>query len=297
MMNSKLLSHAVLGAALVCGVGIVSAQESAPPPPNRMMHGGPGDFGPGSRMELLGFGDLHGGKVVKGAPFSAHATTDTTHTLQDGTVVHRTESSAIYRDSQGRSRREMTLSGFGPLQATGKTRNVITIGDPVAGVHSMLDPDKKIAHQMKMHVRNSTPEGDTAFQARMQARMQKEEASGNVKNESLGTQNIEGVNAQGTRITRTIPAGQIGNDRPIQVVFERWYSPDLQVVVKSTRTDPRFGTTTYALSGIQRTEPAASLFTVPSDFTIEQGRHGMRHGGMRGPRSTTPATPPATDNN
>lgn len=295
MMNSKLLSHALLGAALVCGVGIVRAQEpTPPPPPGRMMH----DFGPGSRMELLGFGDLHGGKVVKGAPFSAHATTETTHTLQDGTVVHRTESSAVFRDSQGRSRREMTLSGFGPLQAAGKTRNVITIGDPVAGVHSMLDPDKKVAHQMKMRVRNSTPEGDAAFQARMQARMQREEASGNVKTESLGTQNIEGVSAQGTRITRTIPAGQIGNDRPIQVVFERWYSPDLQVVVKSTRTDPRFGTTTYALTGIQRTEPAASLFTVPSDFTIEQGGRGMRHGGgMRGQRSAPPATPPATDNN
>jgi hypothetical protein len=105
----------------------------------------------------------------------------------------------------------------------------------------------------------------------MEARLQKEEASGAVKKETLGAQTIGGVNAEGTRITRTIAAGQIGNDKPIQIVFERWYSPDLQIVVKSTRTDPRFGTTTYTLKSVQRTEPAASLFAVPPDYTVQQG--------------------------
>src|SRR5262249_48562814 len=121
-----------------------------------------------------------------------------------------------------------------------------------------------------------------------EARLQKEEASGAVKKDSLGTQTINGVVAEGTRITRTIAAGQIGNDKPLQIIFERWYSPDLQVVVKSTRTDPRFGTTTYTLSNIQRTEPAAALFTVPADYTVQQG--GL---GRRGPRGMH--QPPAAD--
>jgi hypothetical protein len=82
------------------------------------------------------------------------------------------------------------------------------------------------------------------------------------------------MNTEGTRITRTIPAGEIGNEQPITIVSERWYSADLQMDVKSTHTDPRFGTTTYTLTNIQRMEPAASLFAVPSDYSIEQGHKG-----------------------
>jgi hypothetical protein len=257
-----------------------------------MMHGpgGPGSpGGPGpfaDRIELMGFEGLHGNKIVKGAPFSASASTETSQTLQDGTAIHRTATSTLYRDSQGRSRSEITLSGFGPLQAAGKTHTMITIADPVAGSHYMLDPEHKVAHQRKMRTPpdgSASPEAAQAFQQRMEARLQQEEASGAVKKESLGTQSINGLNAEGTRITRTIAAGQIGNDKPLQVVFERWYSPDLQIVVKSTRSDPRFGTTTYSLTNVQRTEPAASLFAVPADYTVQQG--GPRGHGPRGART------------
>jgi hypothetical protein len=252
-------------------------------------------------MELMGFEGLNPGKVVKGAPFSATASSETKQTLQDGSNIVRTTSSTLYRDSQGRSRREVTLSGFGPLQTSGKARTMITIGDPVAGVHYMLDPVQKVAHKM-------TPKGakggawangnQQAFEQKMQKHMAKEEASGEVQKESLGTQSINGVNAEGTRITRTIPAGQIGNDKAIQIVFERWYSPDLQIVVKSTRSDPRFGTTTYTLTNVQRAEPAAALFTVPSDYTVKEGGPGgprnHRHGfhGDAPPAGGTADTPP-----
>ena len=123
----------------------------------------------------------------------------------------------------------------------------------------------------------------------MQKHMAKEEASGEVQKESLGTQSINGVNAEGTRITRTIPAGQIGNDKAIQIVFERWYSPDLQIVVKSTRIDPRFGTTTYTLTNVQRAEPAATLFTVPSDYTVKEGGPGGPRNHHRGFTGAPPA--------
>jgi hypothetical protein len=255
-------------------------------------------------MELMGFEGLNPGKIVKGAPFSATASSETKQTLQDGSNIVRTTSSTLYRDSQGRSRREVTLSGFGPLQTSGKARTMITIGDPVAGVHYMLDPVQKVAHKM-------TPKGarggawangnQQAFEQKMQKHMAKEESSGELQKESLGTQSINGVNAEGTRITRTIPAGQIGNDKPIQIVFERWYSPDLQIVVKSTRIDPRFGTTTYTLTNVQRAEPAATLFTVPSDYTVKEGgpggprnhRHGFRDGAPpAGGTADAPPPPP-----
>ena len=285
-MNRKIWACSLVSGALLLTAGTFRAQGPPPPP-----GGGPG--GPfAERIELMGFEGLNPGKVVKGAPFSATASSETTQTLQDGTTIRRTTSSALYRDSQGRSRREVTLSGFGPLQTSGKTRTMITIGDPVAGAHYMLDPEQKVAHKMtpKNGKRGAWANGDAqAFEQKMQKRMAREEASGEVQKQSLGTQAINGVNAEGTRITRTIPAGQIGNDKPMQIVFERWYSPDLQIVVKSTRSDPRFGTTTYTLTNVQRAEPAAALFTVPADYTVKEGGPGGR--GIR--RRALGGAPPA----
>jgi hypothetical protein len=276
--------HLVLGGALVLGAAIANAQGP-----------GGGHHGPfGGPMELMGFEGMHGGKLVTGAPFSATSTSTTKQTLQDGTSINRTVQGAIYRDGQGRSRREVTFTGVGPLEATGGSHKMVAIFDPVAGVHYMLNPDKKVAYKMALAA-NGGPAGtaDKAqlFQQKMQARQQQEEASGALKVESLGTQLVNGVNAEGTRTTHMIAAGAIGNDKPIQVVSERWYSPDLQTVVHSTRTDPRFGTTTLSLTNIQKAEPAATLFAVPADYTVEagpaHGHHGVAAAGA-------PAPPPAS---
>ncbi len=303
-MNRNIWACSLVGRALLLGAGMLSAQDPLPPPALEYHGEGPGGGGPGApfgeRIELLGFEGLHGGKVVKGAPFSATASSQTTQTLQDGTTINRTTSSVLYRDSQGRSRREVTLSGFGPLQTSGKARTMIMIGDPVAGAHYLLDPEQKVARKMTPPTGGkggaSSNGNAQTFQQKMQQRVAKEEASGEVKKESLGTQVFNGVNAEGTRITRTIPVGQIGNNNPIQIVFERWYSPDLQIVVKSTRIDPRFGTTTYALTNVQRAEPAAALFTVPADYTVKEGGPGgpgIHHHGFHGaPPAGAPADVP-----
>lgn len=87
--------------------------------------------------------------------------------------------------------------------------------------------------------------------------------------EQLGTQIIEGVEAEGARSTITIPAGQLGNELPIKVVTERWYSPELKVVVLTKHDDPRTGIDTYRLTNIVRGEPARSLFEVPADYTLK----------------------------
>jgi len=100
------------------------------------------------------------------------------------------------------------------------------------------------------------------------------------KSEKLEARNIEGVQAEGTRVTTTIPAGDIGNEQPIQIADERWYSPELQVVVMTRHSDPRFGETTYRLTNIQRAEPSSALFQVPSDYTVKEGPP-MGGGGVR----------------
>jgi hypothetical protein len=91
------------------------------------------------------------------------------------------------------------------------------------------------------------------------------------KAEPLGKQTIEGVEAEGTRTVVTIAAGEVGNDQPLQIVTERWYSPELQAVVMSRHSDPRFGETTYRLTSVVRGEPDRSLFEVPADYKVTDG--------------------------
>ncbi|HEX3544076.1 MAG TPA: hypothetical protein VHT31_06080 [Candidatus Acidoferrum sp.] len=269
--------HLVLGGALVLSAATARAQ--GPGGGHHGRFGGP--------MELMGFEGMHGGKVVKGAPFSAATTATTNQTLQDGTTINRIAQGYIYRDSEGRIRRDVTFTGVGALAATGGTHKIVAIFDPVAGVHYMLDADKKIAYKMTLPAKDGA--GTQAFEQKMQARQQQEQASGALKVDALGTQPINGVSAEGTRNTHTIAAGEIGNSAPIQIVSERWYSADLQTVVQSSRTDPRFGTTTFSLTNIQKTAPAATLFIVPADYTVQTG--GPGHGHHGGPEA---APPPGT---
>jgi hypothetical protein len=228
-----------------------------------------------NHIELLGFGGgVHGGKVVKGAPFSAVATSETTQTLADGNHINRKTQTNLYRDSLGRFRKEVTLTAIGPLATSGQPHSFIEISDPVAGTNYVLEPEQKVARQMPgtigMQLRTKVgPGGANVFYRNF-----KESRETEAKTESLGVESVGGVNAEGTRTTLTIAAGEIGNEKPITIVSERWYSPDMQIDVKSTHSDPRFGNTTYTLTNIQRTEPAATLFAVPAGYTIEQGHRG-----------------------
>lgn len=275
-MMKSMFSHILLGAGLLLAANSVKAQEPPPEPPPAPDFAMPGGL-TGPRMEILGFGEMHPGKVVTGAPYSAVGVTETKQTLADGNTIDRKAQANIYRDSQGRTRRETTFPGLGPLAASGQPHSVVMIHDPVASAGYILHPDTKIAEQLP-----APPGGRPGgLQSRFQARIQEEISNGTLKKENLGSQTINGINTQGTRYTRTIPVGQIGNANPIVITNEQWYSPDLQVVVRITRNDPRFGQTTYTLTNIQRSEPAASLFTVPSDYTVKQA--SLRHGGKHGP--------------
>ncbi len=225
------------------------------------------------------------GATVKGAPYSADAVTETTQTLSDGNRIHRTTQASLYRDSEGRTRREQTLGELGPVTATGEPLRTIVIHDPVAGVTYMLDSHTKVAHKMpakgehemaakmmaemkaKFNARSGEfvhAEGPNVVLFSANGKAEAEQRS--TKKESLGTQTIEGVPADGTRITMTIPAGAIGNEQPINVVTETWYSGQLKTTVMSKTSDPRMGETVYKLQNIKLAEPAADLFKVPAEF-------------------------------
>jgi hypothetical protein len=294
-MNRKWIFCVALGALLSrpAMIGAQGAPADAPPPPppphGGMLPGGP--FGP--RMKVLGFEEMHPGKVVTGAPFSAVAVIENTQTLSNGTTINRKTQISTFRDSQGRVRRETTLPAMGPLTASGQSKTFILIHDPVAGTAFELKPDKKEAVQLPGHPAGK--KNPDALQNKFEQHIQQEIASGTLQKEDLGTQTINGIAAQGTRYTRTIPLGQIGNDKPISIVSERWYSPDLQIVVKSTRNDPRFGSTTYTVTNIQRQEQAGSLFAVPADYTVTQGHGPREHKGSKMPEPPPDAPPPPNE--
>jgi hypothetical protein len=284
-MNRRVCMSMALSGVFMLSAGLAKAQEAAPPlpPPAMVMLQGPGPEAGmiGERIELLGFEGMHSRKVVTGVPFSAVAVSESTQTLADGNHITRKTETNLFRDSQGRFRKEVTLQAIGPLTTSGQPKSFVMINDPVANANFILHADTKTAEQMGRHFGAlKGPAGGEMkdeLQGKMGYHQQQAIAEGSVKKEDLGTQAIAGVSAQGTRVTHTIPAGQIGNEKPITIVHEHWYSNDLQMVVMSKRSDPRFGDMIYTLTRIQRSEPAASLFQVPSDYTVTQGgpdRHG-----------------------
>jgi hypothetical protein len=272
------------------------AQSDAPPPTTGrdvpFMRMGAGPMGPDDGMGFVGFEAEFGGKTVTGEPFSATISTQTTQVLADGNHINRTTSGTIARDSQGRTRRDMTLPNIGQWGTSGSAApHVVFINDNVAGTRYVLQPDKKIARKMGWN-RNGKRGGGSGEQGDVAYGPGARGGGKNVTTTSLGTQTINGVSAEGTRTTRTIPAGAIGNANPIVITTERWYSPELQTVVMSKRSDPFSGETTFQLTNIQRQEPDASLFQVPSDYAIRQGGAGGRR---RFKAGQPPPAPPAPD--
>jgi hypothetical protein len=276
-------------------------------------------------------------RTTVGAPYAADSVTESVQVLSDGNRIARKTATRIYRDSEGRTRREQ-------LSATGEVQSV-SISDPVAGATYVLNPADRTAQRNHAFVALSTASGATVVargrgsvtaartaetgvvaaapnENREAIRKREVETavavvaaggdggrgggsgtgsgsggayagtlgspaegvslprmvapsgfavgSGTVNKEDLGTQVIEGLVATGTRTTTTIAAGTIGNEQPILIVSEQWFSPELKVLVMTKHVDPRTGETTYRLSNIVQTEPGRSLFEVPADYTLKE---------------------------
>jgi hypothetical protein len=193
---------------------------------------------------------------VTGAPYSATRTTLTERVLADGNHISRTAQSKVYRDTHGRTRVERTIT---PQASSGKQPfTMVTIVDPVAGYRYVLNSSTMTAFQTALPTTSDTPPARTGPPQNAQ-----------VSSVSLGTQTINGVPASGTQVTRTIPAGAIGNSQPITIVRTRWISTALKVPVEVKSSDPRFGTIDMELTGIQQAEPDPSLFSVPPGYTVK----------------------------
>jgi len=217
--------------------------------------------------DAVALGPVEIGPPVKGAPYSAEALTEVVQVLMDGNRIIRRTSAMLYRDSRGWTRREVALGEIAGIVISGEPVRTITISDPDSGTTYVIDADNRVT-ALPRPERLGPGQPSSARGApgppQLPTPTRQRGALPNVttKEESLGTRGFDGVVAEGTRRTLTIPAGAIGNERPIESVTERWFSPELQVVVMSRQRDPRFGETTYRLTNIVRTEPPATLFKV-----------------------------------
>jgi hypothetical protein len=271
------MTRAFICAAILSATGIVGAQELQPTRVQR------------HEIELEKAqleGKLRAAvemRTTTGAPYSAEAITEFQQTLADGNRIVRRSIVRIYRDSEGRVRREN-------VAADGAAVESITIVDPTTDTSVILDPSSRKAI-VDSRVRVIVPDGagpapvegerKRAVEREMRRKIESKDlpssmavprrrvamANELVSRQDLGERIIGGLTARGTRTTTTIPAGDIGNDQPIRIVSEEWFAPELQVLVLTKHSDPRSGETTYTLSNIVRADPDRSLFEIPADYT------------------------------
>ncbi len=251
------------------------------------------------------------GQSVKNSPFSAEEVNESVQTLADGNRIVRSTTGKIFRNSEGRTRREHSGGTGGMMGSFYFTTPGVSILSPAEGHKYLLDSNQKTARiieleqgQKELVIAQTARAVNQADHARAAVELREKiesevklrepmivtgqgtgfattvtaqggtsafTATGvgtryDTKTEDLGTRDFEGVSAEGTRRITIIPAGAIGNELPIETVYERWYSKDLGMVVYSKNSDPRFGEQTYKLTNIVRAEPDPSLFSVPTEY-------------------------------
>lgn len=276
-----------MGAMLLAGVALVVGAQG-PPPAGRFGGGrGPGPGGP--MAGVFEFGGLMGGvggKVVTGKPILATITITHMETLPGNTITN-TSTGTFARGGDGSIYRDLKIAAIGPWAASGKAQEFAYIRNVAQGTQYVVNVTKGTYRDFP--IRDRKPE---------RGRKKDRPNAPNANNETV-TDNPSGsytdpvtntvYPVDDRKVTRTIPAGTIGNLNAIVITSERWYSTALDLLLEDTHSDPRFGTTTYQLSGIGQS-PASSLFTPDPSFKQVQGG-GYGDGGHRG-KAKQPPPPP-----
>jgi hypothetical protein len=205
----------------------------------------------------------------KGIPFSADVINESVQVLADGNRIQRETRGKMFCDSEGRTRTEYELV----FPGTGAAQARVTIVDPAQRTFISLDPVLKTATVHRVNPQKVAPVPPTSdgVSARPPSQPRNEPQPRPIVNsENLGTKEIEGFAVSGTRMTQTMAAGVIGNEKPLVSVNETWYSKDLRRPLLTVRDDPQSGRHTMRLTNIQTGEPDPLLFQVPPDYTVKE---------------------------
>jgi hypothetical protein len=202
------------------------------------------------------------------APFTLILETEWVRGLADGGTITTANKRRMARDAEGRIYQERWL-----LVATnGKQESVMTaiqISDPIAHtLYSCFPLDPKKHCQLITY----TPSANTVFNFQGPASSKFADGSGDIVRVDLGKQLVSGVEAVGTRVTVYYIAGAFGNDRPMTIEREFWYSPQLGFNLLSKRSDPRIGSQTFTVTNLVLADPDPKLFVLPEGFTVVDER-------------------------
>ena len=215
-----------------------------------------------ARIVSFGFGPAANMiPAIKNAPFSGMLTLHKEQTLNDGTLINHDDQEIVMRDSRGRIYRARTIH---PTGATHEVQLIVLL-DPARHVEYLCTPLKvcrTIRYRDSSGFRH--PPG---FNSRKDL---------NLTREDLGAANMSGVDVEGKRVTRTVPEGTVGNDRPFSVIEETWHSNQLDLDIQLKRTDPRMGTHTTTMTNIVIGEPDEKYFEIPEGYRVEPGHEPVQ---------------------
>jgi len=301
MLRKASVRHVVLASALAGSIGCSLAQAQTPP---KAAASSKGSLAVNTLTENRGFFALsavsgsNSGELapVVNAPLSAVARREEVSTLLDGNRIVRSSSVKMYRDSQGRTRTEHTF----PLlrgASISESPSIAQIQDPVSGERFSLNIAHKVVTTFgDLHTANPVLQAPVPVPAMRPdlhlpqlsfaiARLDSPNVS---KESSLGEKTMEGVRVVGTRLEYTLAANSVGNEKPITLVTEQWFSPDLGTVILRTVRSPAGIESTYKLEQLVREEPDRALFVIPPDFTKQEVRQRVYESGMFQGESLSP---------
>ena len=227
----------------------------------------------GANVIAAGYSSFEDGTApVVGMPYSAIGTTQSATLLLDGNRIVHTETTRFFRDSQGRTRVERSFSPTNSTVGSAPTVMMVTINDPVSGERYMLHPQQKIADTLPWRGAGAIqpPVPTPAPSARLSLPgfgFGAASSDAESKAVPLGEKTLDGIRVVGTQLEHTVPVNAIGNQKPIVITVEQWFSPELGVVILATHRSAIGSETTYQLEQIVRAEPDAALFGVPADYT------------------------------
>jgi len=280
----KVLLGAGMAALLLAAVAMV-VEAQGPPPPGGFGEPGPGPGGP--MIGMFEFGGLmggFGGRVVTGKPILATITITHTETLP-GNSISSTTTGTFARGADGSTYRNVKFKAIGPWEASGKPQEFSYIRNEANGMEYIVNVTKGTYRAFPIRERKPKLEGKEGKKDRPNSSDETVNDNPNGSYTDPATKTV--YPADDRQVTRTVPAGAIGNQFALVITSERWYSSALDLLLEDTHTDPRFGTTTYQLSNIGQS-PASSLFTPDPSFTLVQGG-GF---GKLGPRGEDKQPPP-----
>ncbi|MEJ7860894.1 MAG: hypothetical protein WKF90_04570 [Pyrinomonadaceae bacterium] len=244
-----------------------------------------------SMFEPIVTGGLLDDVLVKNKPLAAVFESETVQILANGTSMARRVATKIYRDKDGRTRREQIVYPNGTTPTADTAVPIISVYDPVARYGYSINPTTRTAQRYKLPP--TLPPGapfNNQIPLLIEILRNDNPQTGEVKKytletprlEPLGKQTIAGVEADGWRVTIKVPAGAIGNADPLDTTYEMWIAQDLRMLVKLVARNPLSGEHTLRLTTINRAEQSRSLFEVPAGYPVSE--MGVRRTDLAPPR-------------